>query len=100
MKYSDRQHSQNCVTGKGDCEKTGLQKFKFFLAWWIPIFLWSSIIYLNIPIPLLRDFFDKIIHENINLLMAPVLLWSVAGLFYGFKKEYLIKGKGWNYGSE
>ena len=97
MRYLNRHHSENCGSGGSDCEKTVSQKFKFFCVWIIPMFLWTSIIFLKIPIPLLREFIDENINKSLHFLMAPAFVWSVGGMFYGMKKGYL--GKGGLFGS-
>ena len=75
-------------------EITATQKIKFWIAWQGPSILWCSVIFIPaLPLPDgLRDFIVSETKHNPGILIAPAIIWSIVGLFYGFWKGHLKPG--------
>ena len=86
MNNLNRNHSED------DYKKTPIQIIIFFLIWIIPTFIWQTVVFNVLPAPdALTEFLEANKKDNLLFLMAPSFVWTIGGLFYGFKKGYLKK---------
>ena len=97
MNNLSRNHSEDSGTSGEDCEKTTIQKLKFFVILFIPSFVWGAIIFNVLPSPdALTEFLESNRKDNMLFVMAPSYIWMCGGLFYGFKKGYIKKQVGFS----
>ena len=88
-KFSNKNHFKNSRT---DVKSFKITTIDFWIAWQGPVLLWCSIIFLQVlPLPdPISNFFEKEKDNNlITSAIAPALIWSVIGFFYGFWKGHL-----------